>query len=89
MLSDSVYQNDCPGSGADIDASYVGRFLRVLDERIGGDTAFAANGYVPGHVAPIPPRPDTATRVIGRIGPATAQRTKTPRCSGGAAVTSP
>jgi hypothetical protein len=87
VLSDSVYQNDCPGSGAVIDAPYIGRFLRVLDERIGRDTAFASNGYLPGHVAPIAPRPDTATRVIGRIGPATAQHTKPPRCSGGAAVT--
>ncbi len=67
VISDSLYENGCPGAGAVLGSQYRGFFLRVVDQRIGRDTAFPAIAYLPGHVPVISPGPDAAAAVFGRI----------------------
>ena len=67
VISDSVYENRYPGTGAILDPRYRGWFVRVVDQRIGRDTGFLLVAYSSGHVPLIAPGPDAASAIAGRI----------------------
>jgi hypothetical protein len=67
VLSDSVYANRCVGVGAVIASRYRGWFVRIVDQRIGRDTAFARVAFAPGHVPVLVPGPDAASSLAGPI----------------------
>jgi hypothetical protein len=67
VLSDSIYENECPGVGAVLDARYRGWFVRVVDKRIGRDTGHILLLYRKGNVPLIAPGPDAASTVAGPV----------------------
>jgi hypothetical protein len=68
VISDSYYWNKCPGVGAAIAPAYEGRYLRVVDQRISTDTAFASFAVSgPESLKPIQTGPNAVAVVAGRI----------------------
>jgi hypothetical protein len=77
-ISDHKYPAGCDHGGAVLDPSFVGRYLRVADRKLGPGTVetLEADGSPYGH--PIwPAEGDTAVAVVGRIGRAVGGRTQT------------
>jgi hypothetical protein len=71
VVADAVYWDHCPGAGAVLTPAHLGRYVRVIDERIDRATPFLLFGVsLPGRLRSIQPGPAAAATVAGPIKPA-------------------
>lgn len=80
VVGDSVKGPLCEGGAAVLESEYEGRFLRVVDVRLGRGVLWTAEAYVrPEGISPLPGRSALSSQVVaGRIAAATGSRD--PRC---------
>jgi hypothetical protein len=68
VIADGVYWDRCPGAGAVLAARYQGWYVRVVDQRVGRDTAWAAYAVgAPEALMPLAPTPAQAAATFGPI----------------------
>jgi hypothetical protein len=74
-LTDYEYGGDCPGNSAVIDVAFTGQYLRVADETLGPDTAFAEVGLSSPYGGDVwTAGPTTSVAMVGKIAPAGGPR---------------
>jgi hypothetical protein len=78
VVADGEYWNRCPGAGAVLQSAHEGWYVRVVDQRVGHDTAWPAFAITaPGVLAPLEPSPAQAAATFGPIRPAAGAREST------------
>jgi hypothetical protein len=71
VVADPLGWAKCPGAGAVLTFNQAGRYVRVIDWRIGRDAAFALVGVPsPDRIEPLHPGPALAATIAGPIAPA-------------------
>jgi hypothetical protein len=71
VIADDVYWDRCPGAGAVLQRRYEGWYVRVVDERVGHDLAWADFAVsAPEALKPLEPSPAQAAATFGPIRPA-------------------
>lgn len=69
VVADQVYWDKCPGAGAVLAPHHAGRYLRVIDRRLGRDVTFTPIGISsPAYIRPLDPGPSRAATIAGPIG---------------------
>jgi hypothetical protein len=68
VVADSVAWNKCPGAGAVLASHHAGRYVRVIDWRIGRDTAFGLVAFPSAnYIDPQQPGPVRAATIDGPV----------------------
>jgi hypothetical protein len=68
VIADQFYWRKCPGAGAVLTFNHAGRYVRIIDERIGRNTVFALFlPFSPESLSPRQPNPTATATVAGPV----------------------
>ena len=71
VVADQIYWNKCASAGAVLASHHAGRYVRVIEQRLGRDIAFTPVGIpLPSDIEPLEPAPARAATIAGPIRPA-------------------